>query len=115
MARIGVFWPRARRLRGCARDLAHAPAASRAYAWPSQTIKWCSICLTRSRRRVQAEKRKTNERLTRGDLYRKVLVTLSFNFFKKCTRYLIRPKCITILYHNSPLFIDIFHVMMLFL
>src|SRR4051812_37686524 len=28
---------------------------------------------------------------------------------------LIRPKCITILYRNSPLFIDIFHVMMLFL
>ena len=27
----------------------------------------------------------------------------------------IRPKCITILYRNSPLFIDIFHVMMLFL
>src|SRR4051812_19051335 len=30
-------------------------------------------------------------------------------------RLLIRPKCITILYHNSPLFIDIFQVMMLFL
>src|SRR3954464_2054637 len=28
---------------------------------------------------------------------------------------LIRPKCITILYRNSPLFIDIFHIMMLFL
>src|SRR4051812_9084158 len=27
----------------------------------------------------------------------------------------IRPKCITILYSNSFLFIDIFHVMMLFL
>ena len=28
---------------------------------------------------------------------------------------LIRPKCITILYHNLSLFIDIFHVMMMFL
>src|ERR1041385_7110872 len=28
---------------------------------------------------------------------------------------LIRPKCITILYRNSSLFIDIFHVMMMFL
>src|SRR6187399_969001 len=27
----------------------------------------------------------------------------------------IRPKCIIILYHNSSLFIDIFHVMMMFL
>src|SRR3954470_22519122 len=27
----------------------------------------------------------------------------------------IRPKCITILYHNSSLFIDIFHITMMFL
>src|SRR4051812_13361573 len=30
-------------------------------------------------------------------------------------RLLIRPKCITILYRNSSLFIDIFHVTMMFL
>src|SRR4051812_26486570 len=28
------------------------------------------------------------------------------------TNHVIRPKCITILYHNLPLFIDIFHTMM---
>src|ERR1043165_7861124 len=32
---------------------------------------------------------------------------------KKPLYPVIPPKCITILYHNSPLFIDIFHIMMI--
>src|SRR3954468_12084534 len=34
---------------------------------------------------------------------------------REAIRELIRPKCITILYQNSPLYIDIFHFMVLFL